>query len=83
MICKFTLFMDCDLLYLLVKCSHELEGIMAIYDNMRTNALVQLIIRCNFCLNWFGDCVQCFEMFLDQIQLLPNISCELTNTYQI
>ena len=40
MICQFTLFMACDLLYLLVKCSHELEGIMAIYDNMRTNELI-------------------------------------------
>ena len=37
MICQFTLIMACDLLYLLVKFSHELEDIMAIYDNMRTN----------------------------------------------
>ena len=35
MICQCTLIMD--LLYLLVKFSHELEDIMAIYDNMRTN----------------------------------------------
>ena len=40
MICQFTLFMACDLLYLLVKYSHELEDIMAIYDNMRTNELI-------------------------------------------
>ena len=40
MICQCTLIMTCDLLYLLVKCSHELEGIMAIYDNMRTNELI-------------------------------------------
>ena len=42
MICQFTLHvcMTCDLPYLLVKCSHELEGIMAIYDNMRTNELI-------------------------------------------
>ena len=32
--------MVCDLLYLLVKFSHELEDIMAIYDNMRTNKLI-------------------------------------------
>ena len=35
MICQCTLIMD--LLYILVKFSHELEDIMAIYDNMRTN----------------------------------------------
>ena len=40
MICPFTLFMASGLLYPLVKCSHELEGIMAIYDNMRTNELI-------------------------------------------
>ena len=40
MICQFTLIMACDLLYLLIKFSHELECIMAIYDNMRTNALI-------------------------------------------
>ena len=40
MICKFSLFTARDLLYLLAKCSHELEGIMAIYDNMRTNKLI-------------------------------------------
>ena len=35
MICQFTLVMACDLLSSLVKFSHELEDIMAIYDNMR------------------------------------------------
>ena len=30
-ICQFTFFMACDLLYLLVKISHGLEDIMAIY----------------------------------------------------
>ena len=40
MICQFTLVMACDRLYILVKFSHELEDIMAIYDNMRTNELL-------------------------------------------
>ena len=35
MICQCTLIMD--LLYILVKFSHELEDLMAIYDNMRIN----------------------------------------------
>ena len=40
MICQFTLIMTWDLLYLLAKFSHELEDIMVIYDNMRTNELI-------------------------------------------
>ena len=40
MICQFTLIMTWDLLYILAKFSHELEDIMVIYDNMRTNELI-------------------------------------------
>ena len=79
MTCQFTLIMACGLLCLLVKCSHELEDIMAIYDNMRTNdliyindqSLVQLIIRYNFFWDWFGDCVQCLKCFLTKFNFCP------------
>ena len=82
MICQFTLVMACDLLYTLVKFSHELEDIMAIYDNMRTiviyeqghindQGLVQLITRCNFFWDWLGDCVQCLKCFLTKLNFCP------------
>ena len=40
MICQFTFVMACGMLYLLVKFLHELQYIMAIYDNIGTNELI-------------------------------------------